>query len=54
MTSEKFLGSEMKCDTSETDSTKSGNGLFNYLKMALNNLYEPLPILFTESYATSH
>ena len=54
VTSEKFLGSGMKWDTSETDSTKSGNEFFNYFKTILKTFCKPLPILFAESSAPFH
>ena len=49
VTSEKFLGYGIKCDTSEPDSTKLYNAFFNSFTTALNNLCKPLLILFAES-----
>ena len=43
VTSEKFLGYVMKCDTSEPDSTKVGNELFNSVKKLLKNYVNLCP-----------
>ena len=42
----KFLGSGMKCDTYDPDSTKAGNEIFHYFTTTLNTLCKPFPILF--------
>ena len=39
----------MKSDTSEPDSHKLDNEVFNSFTIALNNLCKTLPILFTDS-----
>ena len=39
VTSEKFLGSGIKCDTYEPDSHKEVNALFNSFETALQTLY---------------
>ena len=44
--SEKFLVSDMKCDTSEPDSPKVDNELFNCFKVKLKTFCKPFPILF--------
>ena len=54
VTSEKFLGYGMNCDTSDTDSPKSGNEFFNDFPMTLKALCKPFPILFADSSATLH
>ena len=54
MTSETFLGFGMKYDTSEPNYPKVGNELFNSFTTALNNLFKPLTILFTDSLAPFH
>ena len=54
VTSSKLLGYEMKCDTSDPDSTKLGNALFSSFATSLNNLCKPFPILFSESSAPFH
>ena len=54
LTSAKFLGSEMKCDTSDPDSPKVGNELFNLFTTALNILSKTFPILFAESSSPLH
>ena len=54
VTSAKLLGSGMKCDTSETYSTKVGNELFNPLTTDLKTLCKPLPIILATSYASLH
>ena len=49
VTPEKFLGSGIKCDTSDPDSPKAGNELFNYFTMTLNTLCKHLLILISDS-----
>ena len=48
-TSAKFLGSGMKWDTSEPDSPKVVNELFNYFTKTLKIFCKPLTIIFSES-----
>ena len=52
MTYTKLLGYGLKCDTSETDTTKLGNDLFSSFKTTLNSLCKTLPIIFTNISAT--
>ena len=47
VTSEKLLGSRMKCDTSEPDYPNTGNELFNKFQMTLKNLCNSFLILFS-------
>ena len=54
VTSEKFLGSEMKCDTSENDYTKLSYALFSSFTTALETLCKPLNVLFADIYAHFH
>ena len=42
-TSEKFIGSGAKCDTSDPDSTKVGNELFNSFTTLLKTLCKNYP-----------
>ena len=44
----------MKWDTSELNSLKEGNELFNDFTTTLNKLCKPLNILFADSSATLH
>ena len=53
-TSEKFMGSGMKCDTSDTYYPKLGNEFFNPLTTALNTLCKPLNTTLSEISATFH
>ena len=48
VTSAEFLGSGMKCDTSEPDYPNVGNALFNSFTTALKYFCKPLSILFSE------
>ena len=50
----KILGSGIKSDTSETDSPKYSNELFNYFITTLKILCKIFPILFAESYTPLH
>ena len=52
--SETFLGSVMKCDTSEPYFLKLVNEFCNSFTTALNPLCRPFTILFVESFATFH
>ena len=52
--SEQFLGSRIKWDTSDPDSPKAGNEFFNYFKTTLKTLCKPLPILFADISAPLH
>ena len=54
VTSEKFLGSGVKCDTSKPDFPKVENQFFNLFITSLKTLCKPLSILFAESYAPIH
>ena len=54
VTSEKFLGSRMKYDNSETDYTKVGNEFFNSFILELKKLCKHLPIIFAQSSTTFH
>ena len=54
VTSARLLGSGMKYETYETDSTKVGNEWCNLFTTALNNLCKPLPILLADSSDTFH
>ena len=51
VTSEKFLGYGIKCDTSEPDYPNVGNDLSNSFATDLHNLCKTLHILFTKSSA---
>ena len=50
----KLLGSGLKCDTSETDSPKVVNELFDSFATSLKDLYKSFPVLFSESSDTFH
>ena len=50
----RFLGSGIKCDTSEPHSHKVGNKLFNSFTTAFRNLCKHFPIHFFESSAPLH
>ena len=52
--SEKFLGSGIKCDTSEPGSTNVSNELFKPFTTDLNTLCKPFSVLFDESSAPFH
>ena len=54
VTSENFLGSGMKCDTSDPDSPKVGNSFFNSFTTPLNTLCKTFLILFAENYYPLH
>ena len=54
VTSETFLVSGMKCDTSDPDYPKLVNTFFSSFATTLNNLCKTLPILFAQSYAPFH
>ena len=44
----KFLGSGMKCDTSNPDYPKVGNGFLNLITTVFNTLFKPLSILLSD------
>ena len=48
VTSEKFLGSGIKCDTYEPDYPKVGYALFGSFTTDLNTLCEPFSVLFAD------
>ena len=50
----KFLGSGMKCDTSEPDYPKVGNSFFSPFTTSLKTLFKKIPIIFAEIYAPFH
>ena len=54
VTFDKFLGSGMKCDTSEPDSDKVYNELFSSFTTYLKTLCKPFPIIFANSYSNFH
>ena len=54
MTYTKFLGSGMKCETSETCYHNLYNEIFNSFTISLHDLCKTLPIIFAESSSPFH
>ena len=51
VTSAKLVGSGMKSDISDYDSTKLGNALFRSFATALKSLCKTFPVIFVKTYA---